>query len=183
MYRETQSEPDDEEWSHGKFVASIAQFLRPKLYIELGCRLGETFAQVEPYCENAVAIDCVNHEEWLRAKGLQECFVQSDTIEYMNAQEDESVDLCFLDSSHEEEATVLEFDAIAPKMRKNGVVLFHDTYPPNEQCTASDRCGGVWRAIERIKAKHSCSFEFATFPAQYGITVARKNLGRQLLWR
>lgn len=183
MYSTTECPMQGSDVAHGNFVAAIAQFLRPNFYVEIGCFQGSTFEKVEPYCGKAVAVD-IKQESYdhLALRGYGENFVCMSSLEYIATLQDESVDLCFIDSSHEEEMTVKEFHAITPKLVRNGMLLFHDSYPPNHDFERPDRCGGVARAIERIRREPG-NFEFCTFPSQYGITVARKSFGRQVLWR
>lgn len=183
MYGTAQSEPHGSGLSHSIFVASIAQFLKPSIYVELGVADGQTFKMVHGIAEKSYAVDISQKTyDFLAADGLADCFHCEDSIVFLSKQPEESISLCFLDSSHEEESTIKEFQALSPKMEKNGVVLFHDSYPPNELHTGAGACGGVWKAIERLKRDANGYFEFATFPSQFGITVARKNFGRQLLW-
>lgn len=183
MYSTFETHVSGTDKAHGALVAAIAAFLKPNLYVELGCFQGATFEMVEPYCGRAIAVDHVeDYRAFLDMRGLGHCFVCSDTLDFIAHLENESVDLCFLDSSHEEEATVREFHALVPKITKNGVVTFHDSYPPNQEYTQPGKCGGVWHAIERIQ-KENAFFEFVTLPSQFGVTIARKNFGKQLLWR
>jgi Predicted O-methyltransferase len=182
MYRDFQCQPQGSDNAHGRLVAAIAAALQPSLYVELGCFRGDTFEMVEPYCAKAVAVDHADYSMFFEPRGLASNFVHMDTLAYLATLEDSSVELCFLDSSHKEEATIHEFEALTPKMVKNGVVLFHDSYPPNEEYTQDGKCGGVWRAIEHLR-KTSAYFEFATLPFQYGLTIARKSFGKQLLWK
>jgi predicted O-methyltransferase YrrM len=183
MYRIHQESPQGGDHAHGELVAAIARFLKPTFYVELGCNSGDTFEKVEPYCSRAVAVDIKEDRfDHLQARGLGDHFVCKDSLDYIATLDDETVELCFIDSSHQEEMTFREFSAIAPKMTKNGIILMHDSYPPNQDYEQSDKCGGVSRAVERIR-KNNAMFEFVTMPCQFGLTIARKSYGKQVLWR
>ena len=170
---------DAESIQHGPLVAAIAMFLRPILYVELGAAQGETFRIVAPHAARAVAVDLSASNERHFA-GLGE-FWCGDTRDFLKAQPDDSIDLAFLDSSHEFMQTCDECELLNVKVRRNGIILLHDAYPPNEEQLSSDRCGDVHLAIDFLKT--NLGWEVTTLPAQYGLAICRKNMGRQLLWK
>lgn len=179
MYGVEQALPEGT--SHPALVAAIAAFLRPELYIELGANLGATFGLVAPHAKRAVAVDIEPYERL--CEGIENgTFVRSDTVEFLKAFNADTVDLVFLDSSHRYEATLAEFAELARVVRPNGVVVFHDSYPPSAGYATEGYCGRVCDAISLLKTRYA-DWEFATLPAQFGLTIARKNMGRQLLWQ
>lgn len=180
MYGSRQTEPE-RATSHEAVVAAIAQFLKPKVYVELGACHGSTYARVLPHIEMGFAVEIENFASDF-AGMPRTTFVQKDTVAFLDGMADESIDLCFLDSSHEYDATIREFGALSPKVKDNGVVLFHDSYPPNDEFCNPGMCGMVYKAVDTLKRAYGDRWEFATLPAQYGVTIARKNLGKQVLW-
>jgi len=181
MYRADATEPESG-IIHEPLVAAIAAFLRPQLYVELGANGASTFRMVVPFAERGIAVDIEAYEHFF--EGIPNGrFVRQDSVEFLRGLDDDCVDLCFIDSSHEYGTTIAEFEQLVRVVRPNGVVLFHDSHPPNEAYISVGACGGVCDAIQTLKQRFVTTFEFATLPAQFGLTIARKNLGRQLLWR
>jgi predicted O-methyltransferase YrrM len=184
MYRSEQAPPESAYVTeHHPLVAAIAKFLRPELYIELGANGGATFLLTLPYVGKGIAVDIEPYESFFANMPSNGQFVRQDTVEFLKTMDDDSVDLCFLDSSHAYEATIAEFELLTRKVRPNGVVLFHDTYPSNEAYTGPGACGRVFAVIPILKQRYADMWEFSTLPAEFGLTIARKNLGRQLLWQ
>lgn len=182
MYGTTQSAADTRDPVHSNLVAAIAAFLRPSLYVELGASYAETFSKVVPYCDRAVAVDMKDYRDHYDSLGLAEMFACADTVAYLGHLDHDTVDMAFLDSSHAYEKTMEEWAALEPRVRPNGVVCFHDSYPPNIEHQEEGQCGKVFKAIEYIKSRYSQTWEFCTLPAQFGVTIARKNLGKQVLY-
>ena len=181
MYGYAQSYPSG--GNHEDLVAAIAQFLEPRVYVELGVANGETFKKVFKYVrEIATAVDLEDRRFDAPYGEAKFVYFKGDTREYLRSQEDMTIDLAFLDSSHEEQDTLEEFELLDAKVRDNGVVLLHDAYPPDEIHAVSKRCGYVWRAVHALKERYRERWEFCTLPSEFGVAVARKNLGRQIFW-
>lgn len=53
---------------------------------------------------------------------------QDDVFNVIAAQADESLDFCFVDDAHEKEHVDQELTALAPKMRRNGIITGHDVW-------------------------------------------------------
>lgn len=181
MYRHDQA-PPEQHIEHHALVAEIAAFLRPDVYVELGANGGATFKRVLPYVKRGFAVDIEAYEHLFEGMPPHGKFIRQDTVEFLKTLDVDFVDLVFLDSSHEFQSTLREFEEIRRVLRPNGVVLFHDSYPSREEYFSPGACGRVADAILVLKQQH-VDFEFVTLPAQFGLTVARKHLGKQLLWR
>lgn len=182
MYGTEETQPDTIAPVHAGLVAAIAQFLKPKRYVELGCSFGTTYVRVLPFVEDATAVDIAAVGPVFEQNGWPG-FVQGDTVEYLETLPDESIDMVFLDSSHRYDATLKEFAVLDRKVRANGVVCFHDSHPPNHEFTQDGNCGKVYQAVGQLKGEYGGRWEFCTLPAQFGVTIARKNLGKQVLWQ
>jgi len=170
---------------HGDVVAAIARFLQPNVYVELGFHRGETFRKVEQFCRHSIGVD---HESIqcdsgaIESDGRKRTLLRIDTIDYLRLANDSWVDLIFLDSSHEYEATMRELVEIERVLVPNGTLLMHDTYPPNPDQAIPGRCGDVWRVAAVMR--HMPQWECSTLAAQYGLTIARKLPpgGGQVAW-
>lgn len=181
VYGLTQSNPVGGD--HGDLIVALARFLRPQTYLELGVAEGATYRKVAmavaEWGGTSVGIDhSLTLEKMADLPG--QC-IATDTVAYLKTCPPGSVEFIFLDSSHEYEATLKEIVLILDALTPNGVLLMHDTYPPNEEQMASGRCGDVWRMAAELK--DFVAFESMTLPAQYGLTLVRRNGGKQLLWK
>lgn len=165
---------------HGPLVAAIAAFLRPAVYVELGVAAGDTFKLVASHCGEAWGVD-LSPDSAAPVTSAGGHFYLGKAREFLLSREDASIDFAFLDSSHDFADTIDECIFLNAKVRKNGVILLHDAYPPNVEQQERGRCGDVWKAIPIIKA--NLEWEVTTLPAQYGLAICRKNCGRQLLWK
>ncbi len=75
--------------------------------------------------------------------------------------EDNSVDLIHIDSLHTYEAVKHDFTSWLPKLRSNGIILFHDIYVTDF---------GVWKLWEEIKKEHPNN-TYLEFFHNYGLGV------------
>jgi len=182
VYGPTPSDPVGGD--HGDFLAALAIFLKPWRYLELGVADGATFAKVIPHVGTfSIGVDLnPGPGAFAVTSDGKSAIFRRDTIAFMEEQPPQSFDLVFLDSSHEHKATLKELVQIVRVLTPNGILAMHDTYPPSEEQCAPGRCGDVWRAAKDI-TEASSHLESMTLPAQYGITLARKCDGKQLLWK
>jgi len=68
------------------------------------------------------------------------------------------------DGSHEQEIVEQDLRNIIPKIKKNGILLIHDTLHPGKFKVDFDQCEKVIKDIDH---------EFVTFPFGYGLTVIK----------
>jgi len=165
-----------------KFIAeglNRAGFL--KRYLELGIRNGYCFNSVAPFCIEAYAVDvddCYNHIKdnknlfWFHGK----------TSDFLtNHDINKKFDLVFIDADHSHIASLRDFKLVLPLVNDNGLILLHDTYPPDEIHLTSNLCNDTYKTAVYIK-KNFTEYEIVTLPFYYGISIVRK-LNRQLAWR
>jgi predicted O-methyltransferase YrrM len=131
---------------------------------------------VAPHCVESIAVDI--EDVAANLAGVPRCrFIRGDSVDVLRTIDPESCDLVFLDSSHQYQKTLDEVVGINRILAPNGVVCLHDTYPPNAEYATPGRCVDVWKAVAQLPWEH------VTLAAEYGVTICRKSLGRQLLWR
>lgn len=177
MYGTTQEQPRGGD--HGDLVAAVAAFLKPDRYLELGCLVGSTLRKVAPFCRLAIGVDRAAD----RAAEGNLVIERADTVEFMETLPADSVELVFLDSSHEYAHSLRELVQIERILVENGVLLMHDTYPPSSSQERPGYCGDVWRLAAELDSRPG--WQAMTLPAQYGLTLARKLPAgwKQLAWK
>lgn len=153
-----------DEHAHTELLASLATFIRPGRYLEVGVRRGETFSVIRPMCKEVVGIDKKQLET---IPGV----IIGDSAEVLPTL-DPPFDLIFLDSSHEKEATRAELKECIRLLSPLGVLVLHDTVPPEAKYRAANRCGDVCELLPEMYA--SGEIQVITVPGQYGLTLVQR---------
>ncbi len=173
--------------AHVQIIKSIALGLNAagalNNYLELGIRRGRCFNAIAPLVRGkAYAVDindCYpvikNNKNLIWFHGTSEKFLN-------DHKKDEKFDLVFIDANHTYNSSLKDFDLVFPLVNDNGLILLHDTYPPEEKYVSLKYCGEVYKTAEFIRFHCNDKCEIVTLPFYYGIAVVRK-LDRQLLWK
>jgi len=170
---------------HSIIVKSISEGLSKagflNRYLELGIRGGYCFNSVAPFCKEAYAVDIDNCYNFIKDnKNL--FWFHGNTSDFLtNHDKNKMFDLVFIDADHSHEASLKDFKLVLPLVSDNGLILLHDTYPPDEIHLDPHLCNDTYKTAVYIK-KNFIEYEIVTLPFYYGISIVRK-LDRQLLWR
>jgi len=161
---------------------SLLKKPKPWIYAEFGIRNGDTFNLVAPLFEKAYAVDHVDCLTPIQHNANLIWFHGS-TTEFINNLSDEKFDLVFIDADHSYEQSMKDFAGVFPFVKDNGIIVLHDSYPPNEAHTGEgSACGDVWKTAWEIRTQWKNVCEIVTIPAEFGFSIIRKAEG-QLLWR
>lgn len=115
-----------------RFIYFLVRILRPKLSVELGVCTGRGTAHLAAGNLDGMvlAIDPEKHGAFEENTRLYTniIFIQkrSDDVELLNSIQNQSVDLCFIDSVHAFDYTLKEVKLWTPKMKSGGIFLFDD---------------------------------------------------------
>lgn len=143
-------------------VVAVASFMRPKVYVEIGTYLGNTFLQVAAI-PGVKAYGCDAEVERIDRKPPSARFFPCPSRKFFweleRLQMTGTVNLAFVDGSHEEEDVVADIANLLPLMAPDGLVFVHDAYPPTKEMTGPRPddsglawSGDVYRAISRVAA-------------------------------
>lgn len=180
MYRKQQSERSG--GSHADLILALVRFLQPRTYVELGVAQGETFEPVhrEQISKGRFAVGC---DLSIQARPIIGVDYGVKSLDFVRPMLDRSVDLAFIDADHRHDSVIADVMELSPKMAPNGIVLLHDTYPPNETYLADGYCSDSWRAAQTLHNQHGSYYESVTLAAEWGLTIIRFHGGRQLGWK
>ena len=134
-------------------------YLKPKTYVEIGVRHGESFA-LATTASHSVAIDPEPNIAMDLPSGAQifkmtsdEFFNKHDLSTILNGQK---LDLAFIDGMHLFEFALRDFLNLERFCNPNSVILVHDCYPIDEVTSNRERTtqtwsGDVWKLIVCLK--------------------------------
>jgi len=171
---------------HAIIIKTIAEGLNKagvlNRYLELGIWKGYCFNFVAPFAKQAYAVDTNDCYKYINGNKNMVWYHGRTTDFLENHNKDEKFDLVFIDANHSHKASLEDFNLVLPLVNENGLILLHDTYPPDKNHLSPGLCHDTYKTAEYIKREYSHLCEIATLPFYYGISIVRK-LNRQLLWR
>lgn len=164
----------DASW-HIPFVASVAQIIQPKVYVEIGIYQAATLNAVAKHCELAIGVD-INPSASKYIKGKNTEFVSGTTADLVKlcALRQIAIDFAFIDGDHRSEAVMSDFVAVDRFATKNALVLFHDTWPENSEDASDGRCSDSYRVPTLLKERTNGEWSSVTIPVFPGLTLASR---------
>ncbi len=188
--------------SHIQIIDEIAKGMEAAkmngAYLELGIAKGACFNKVAPHFKRACAVD-MNYESYekvckiMRKKGNSFYTGTTDDFFEKSPEAKKKYNMIFIDANHDFEYVKRDFFKSFEVLADNGLILLHDTYPPNEKYVK--HCKDAWHVKYLIDEfigdenyNNICSnehdgdkIETVTLPFFYGITIVRK-YKRHLHW-
>ncbi|PIE92532.1 hypothetical protein CO726_26165 [Bacillus fungorum] len=155
------------EWSgHTNFAYDLVRFIKPEKIVELGTHFGTSFFS---FCQSVkdgnlftkcFAIDTwqgdlhsgfYNDDVFNKVSTITKLFypsmsqlIRSTFDDALKFFEDETVDILHIDGYHTYQAVSHDFSTWLPKLKKNGIVLFHDI-------SVKEKDFGVYKFWDEIK--------------------------------
>ena len=177
---------------HMKFAASLVREFQPRLFVELGTHYGNSyfaFCQAVKLCKLSCKCFAVDHWKGEAQAGSysnsvfetvsarnESCYKDFSQLLRMDFDEavkkfaDESIDILHIDGFHSYEAVSHDFKTWEKKVKKGGIILFHDIAVRQEGY-------GVWKFWEELKKRSAETFSFLH---SNGLGVWRKKGGGEL---
>ncbi len=165
-----------ERFDHPQFIASIAKWYRPNLFIEYGTGHGIATKIYAPFCKRILGVDLEHSDVENTIPNLS--FYQMTTRQFKTDVLDkleETIDMAFIDADHKWEVVFEDFEDLFPRLSENGIIFIHDTYPCSETWTAPHFCNDSWIVPNKIKEKYGKECDVFTIPVQPGLTMVRKH--------
>lgn len=155
---------------HIPVAATLVYGIKPKVIVELGTHSGNSyFAFCQAVQESGLQAHCYAVDTWHgdAQAGIYDDLVYQQVLKYNESNysnfskllrmtfneaaaqfPDESIDLLHIDGLHTYEAVAEDYATWSPKVRKGGVIVFHDV------CVRSGDYG-VWKLWNEIKEKNT----------------------------
>lgn len=159
---------------HPQFIANISEIVKPTTYAEIGIYEGETFFLVNSPKKYAVDISQNALDSIPDSKETIKILGTSRDLASMLDESKVKLDLIFIDANHAKEEVSQDFINLEHHFSEKCLVLFHDTFPKNEEYSDPKFCGDAYAAIPFLKQKYS-DWAFVTIPVHPGLTIASRS--------
>ena len=168
----------DTEIARYELIKNIVIMSETKLYVELGAKAFAQINRIAPYVHRAIGVDKL--DKWSHLKDPKVEFYHMSTDEFYGEWKEE-IDTLFIDANHSYEAVMADFENFFGLVKPNGLIILHDSYPPEEKYRADGWCGGVWKVAWKIRTEWNDHCEIVTIPGSFGVSIIRK-ADKQLMW-
>jgi len=169
-------------FNHIEFIKTLAMWLKPERYLEVGIYQNQCLNVVAPFCKEVYAVDIL-----LRNPNLHEnvkFFLKDSDTFFQELDKSICFDLVFIDGSHSHEQSLRDFLNVKDRVIEDGFILMHDSYPFDLGWTSIELCGEVFKTMEYIKKNFYRDFEILTLPIHPGLSLIKKmNHKKQLAYK
>jgi predicted O-methyltransferase YrrM len=157
---------------HYGFLFGLVRGMRPRIVLELGCGLSTIviLEALSRYGGHLTTLDMRpieetgNTREDIEKYKDQWNYIQGDSQKSLAALSTTGLDLVLHDGSHEWRTVMKDIWKVAPRIKKNGILLVHDTMHPN--------LGRGIRMAVRLGLLVTPHTK-VTLPYGYGLTIVR----------
>ncbi len=161
---------------HHDFIAFIAQYIKPEVFVEYGVSDCGTTSKTAPHCKRYIGVDIASHPNMDSIPNLE--FHQETTREFktnfLDHNPELKIDIAFIDADHKFESAWEDFEDLWSHITDNGIIFLHDTYPTELSFLSPGLCNDCYKTPYSIKAKYSDQCEILTLPFSPGLTMVRK---------
>lgn len=147
-------------------IQALAEAFGANSYLEIGCRIDETFAAVN--VAKRVGVDPIEGGN-----------VRMYSDEFF-AQNKETFDLIFIDGDHHHDQVLRDVQNALACLAPGGTVVMHDCSPPDASYEGKRnwKCGTAWRAYAVLRARPDLHMVVADW--DYGSGIIRKSPNPQV---
>jgi predicted O-methyltransferase YrrM len=168
---------------HEKFIVSLAEVIKPKVYCELGVYKCKVINKIQKIALKNYAVDIdVKSKSYLKKKRATFFNMTTDDFfkYYIENKKTEYIDMLFIDADHSYEQVKKDVTNFFPLISDDGYILIHDTFPLNEFHTSSGYSGDGFRFIQDLKSKNQMlsNYEILTISVPPGLTIIKKSTGK-----
>lgn len=135
---------------HLDFLTRVCLITEAEIILELGTRTGHStraFLKAANILNaKVISVDIEDCRPYVKPHPCWE-FHQMNDLDF---EIDKPIDVLFIDTSHKYKHTLKELEKFAPKVRRNGVILLHDTIS----------CPEVYKALSKFMADNNGKYDF-----------------------
>lgn len=162
--------PDSSDYR--KIIRTLIETLKPKTYLEVGCRKGETLRYILNASKKTklYAIDINDVSKFIPSSVKFFCGNSHEVGKNWNI----PLDMVFIDADHCAESVLKDFELYSKWVSPNGIILLHDTYPSSVEMTNKSENGDAYKVAWMIRMERNDAFEIVTIPVVNGLSIIRK---------
>lgn len=145
--------------------------VKAESYLEVGCADGGLVYRLLDKCPSlgrAVGVDIAKHN---RNNAPKATFFHLPSDDFFD-QNKHTFDVVLVDGDHSAVQAFTDANNALSALSPNGLVLMHDTWPPDAEHTRTGACGDAWKAAELLHDYEN--LHVFTFPVTFGLTLVRK---------
>lgn len=173
IYLRNSPEWPGEVFDHPQFIASIAKWYKPKIFIEYGTGTGGATKVFAPHCGRVIGVD-LSRSVTENIPNLEMYNMSTRDFKDSILSKIDSIDMAFIDADHKSEVAFQDFIDLFSKLTEGGIIFIHDTFPSTEKWIKPCFCNDSWKVPELIKLNFAGLCEVLTIPIQPGLTIIRK---------
>jgi len=129
-------------------------------YLELGISKAKCFNPVSKFFKNSIAVDINDCSRYIDNKSTT---VYIGTTDYFFDENRDTFNMIFIDAEHSWNQVKSDFVNSMKILKQNGVIILHDTFPPNKESFIHCKDG-----YKIMKEFNYCTI---TLPFYYGLTI------------
>lgn len=169
---------------HSDFIALLASFYKPNIYVELGLYEGETLSKVIPYAKKIYGIDLKSKMQLENIKNANSnVSIYYTTTDLFFETFTDGIDMIFIDADHCFESVLNDFENALKHLNPGGVIILHDTDPNEDWLIHPGYCGDSYKIVNLLERRDDINI--LTLPVESpGLSiVSKKNNTRVQLRR
>ena len=156
------------EW-HKDLLVLLAKRMKPKCYLELGCRTDPAFLYLAQYCQTIVGVD-KDSADYQPPPNAHVYRMTTDQFFLGPGLSIPPPELVLIDACHEKTQVNKDFDGVASIAAPNCIVVLHDTFPENDGYVDPNYCHDSYRVPPMLL---EAGWETVTLPFPPGVTICR----------
>ena len=168
---------------HGDFMASIAAFVRPQVYVELGLDNGSTFNKMLPHVTKGHGVDMRQNaklQEVINGHGTKVTTHYCTTDDFfLNFKQ--KIDMAFIDADHKWTSALNDFEHTLSLLSDNGIIFIHDVDPYDDMHMNPGLCHDSYKLVPLLEKRTDINVVVLPLTVAGIAIVTKKNSTRTFL--